>query len=175
MSHRSSRLLVETALFASIIALTTAYLFHIPLGSNGGYLHLGDAFLYLAASFLPKPYACAAGALGGILADLSSGAVMWMLPTALIKPLVALCFTAWGNKLICWRNLLALPAGAAISVLGYYVAEALIFGNWVAPMASMWGNLVQALGSSVIYLAAALALDRTGIKARLQSASAGTR
>ena len=69
----------------------------------------------------------------------------------------------------------ALPAGAAISVLGYYVAEALIFGNWVAPMASMWGNLVQALGSSVIYLAAALALDRTGIKARLQSASAGTR
>ena len=36
------------AMLAAVIALTTAYLFHIPVGGNGGYIHIGDAFVYLA-------------------------------------------------------------------------------------------------------------------------------
>ncbi|MFY9379232.1 MAG: ECF transporter S component, partial [Acutalibacteraceae bacterium] len=49
--------IVTTALFAAIIAVTTAYIFHIPVGTNGGYIHIGDCFIYLAACFLPLPYA----------------------------------------------------------------------------------------------------------------------
>ena len=68
----SGRLLTSAAMFAAMITLTTAYLFHIPIGANGGYIHFGDAFIYLAASLLPMPYACAAAAIGGGLADFLS-------------------------------------------------------------------------------------------------------
>ena len=73
LSRRSYKLLTASAMFAAMITLTTAYLFHIPVGVNGGYIHFGDAFIYLAAGLLPMPYACAAAAIGGGLADFVSG------------------------------------------------------------------------------------------------------
>ena len=45
------------------------------MGFNGGYIHLGDALIYLAAVLLPAPYAMAAGAIGGGLADLLTAPV----------------------------------------------------------------------------------------------------
>ena len=78
--HEKQRYLVLSAMFAAIIALTITYLFHIPTGVTG-YIHLGDAFIYLAGSFLPAPYACAAAALGGGLADIMSGSAIWAIPT----------------------------------------------------------------------------------------------
>ena len=62
--------ITATAVMAALTTLMTAYIFHIPVGVNGGYVHLGDTMIYLAAAFLPLPYACAAGAIGGGLADL---------------------------------------------------------------------------------------------------------
>ena len=57
--------ITATAVMAALTTLMTAYIFHIPVGVNGGYVHLGDTMIYLAAAFLPLPYACAAGAIGG--------------------------------------------------------------------------------------------------------------
>lgn len=51
--------LTLTGLFAAMITLMTAYIFHIPYGANGGYIHFGDTLIYLAAILLPKPYAIA--------------------------------------------------------------------------------------------------------------------
>jgi len=67
------RLLVLTGLFAGLICLFTAYICHIPMGANGGYLHFGDTLIYVAASLLPQPYALLAAAIGGGLADLPCG------------------------------------------------------------------------------------------------------
>ena len=49
-------LLTVTGLFAAIITLMTAYICHIPYGANGGYIHFGDALIYVAALILPRPY-----------------------------------------------------------------------------------------------------------------------
>ena len=46
-------LLTVTGLFAAIITLMTAYICHIPYGANGGYIHFGDALIYVAAVILP--------------------------------------------------------------------------------------------------------------------------
>ena len=53
----------------------------------GGYIHFGDAIIYLTATLLPAPYAIAAAAIGGGLADLLT-APMWILPTIIIKMLI---------------------------------------------------------------------------------------
>ena len=69
------RRLTATGMMAALITLMTAYIFHIPIGGNGGYVHLGDALIYLSAAILPAPYAMAAGAIGGpaYLACLGTG------------------------------------------------------------------------------------------------------
>ena len=63
MKNETIRKLVLSAMFAAVIMLMILYLFHIPVGSSGGYVHFGDAFIYLAACFLPMPYACGAAAM----------------------------------------------------------------------------------------------------------------
>ena len=44
--------MAAAGLFAAMITVMTAYICHIPYGVNGGYIHFGDALIYLAAVFL---------------------------------------------------------------------------------------------------------------------------
>ena len=146
--------MVFAALFAAIIAVFTAFLFHIPvkIGANTAYIHFGDAFIFLSASILPTPYALAAAGIGGALGDLFCGGVEWIPFTIIIKILVAVVFTSKASKMLCKRNIFALFMALLITVGGYYIAEALIFGNWLSPLLSVWGNTVQIMGSAVLYI-----------------------
>ena len=78
------RCLTLTGLMAAMITMMTAYICHIPIGVNGGYIHFGDSIIYLAAVLLPTPYALAAAAIGGGLADLMT-APMWAPAPLIIK------------------------------------------------------------------------------------------
>lgn len=153
-----------TALFAAMTAVMT--FIHIPAPmTNGGYLHLGDTFVYLAACFLPLPYAVFAAAIGGGLADGLSGAVMWIIPTVLIKSLMTLSLTSKSSRIITKRNLLAVIPGAVFTVGGYYVAEVIIYNcGWAVPLASVPFNIVQAAGSALLFIAIGFALDKADIK-----------
>ena len=89
LSHQKVSRLTSTALFAALICVTTAYIFHIPFGVNGGYVHIGDSLIYLAAAFLPTPYAMFAGAIGGAMADILTAPV-YAPATFIIKMLISL-------------------------------------------------------------------------------------
>ena len=162
---QSIKHLTIAALFAALIAVFTAFIFHIPIkiGANTAYLHFGDAFIFRAASLLPMPYAVTAAALGGALGDLMCGAAVWMPFTFVAKALIALMFTKKG-KIINKRNIFAIFLSLIITVVIYYIAEALIYGNWITPALSVLGNVVQIVGSGIIYLVLGLALDKTKIK-----------
>ena len=92
MQNSKVRYLSITAVFAALITIMTAYVFHIPVPIAGGYMHFGDSLIYLAAAVLPTPYAMLAAAIGGGLADLLT-APMWALPTMVIKALITLPFS----------------------------------------------------------------------------------
>ena len=92
LSHQKVSRLTSTALFAALICVTTAYIFHIPFGVNGGYVHIGDSLIYLAAAFLPTPYAMFAGAIGGAMADILTAPV-YAPATFIIKMLISLPIT----------------------------------------------------------------------------------
>ena len=49
-------------------------------------------------------------------------------------------------------NVLAIAAACVIKVVGYYIAEGIIYRNWVAPALSIPGNLVQVGVAAVIVL-----------------------
>lgn len=47
---------------------------------------------------------------------------------------------------------LAIFAACSIKIIGYYIAEALIYGNWMQPILSVPGNLLQIGVATVIVL-----------------------
>ncbi len=165
-TRQSIKHLTIAALFTAMIAVFTGFIFHVPIkiGANTAYLHFGDAFIFIAASLLRLPYAVTAAAIGGALGDLMCGAVVWMPFTFVVKALMALMFTSKNNKIINKRNVFALFLSLIITVVIYYIAEALIYGNWITPALSIFGNVVQIVGSGIIYLGLGLALDKTKIK-----------
>ena len=54
-----------------------------------------------------------------------------------------------GKKGFGW-NLFAMLAALVIKLAGYYIAEGFIYGNWVAPLASIPGNVVQVVTAILI-------------------------
>ena len=65
-----------SAVLAGMITVMTAYLCHIPVGVNGGYVHFGDALIFLGAALLPKSYAVGAAVIGSGLAGMVLGIVV---------------------------------------------------------------------------------------------------
>lgn len=161
-----TRKIVLTSLLAAIICISTAF-FHIPIGGNGGYIHVGDAFIYLAACILPIPYAMVAGALGAGLADMLSGAMIWVIPTMIIKPLLILPFKKNGQRLLNKKNCYAVFIAGFTGIFGYYIAESIMFGNFIATLATLAMGILQPIGSGIIFILAAIALDKINLVDRL--------
>ena len=168
-AHEKMKNLTLSAMFAAVIMLMILYLFHIPVGSSGGYVHFGDAFFYLAACFWPRPYAHRAAAIGAGLADVLSGSAIWAIPTMMIKPLTALWFTNKQEKLFNRHNLIGVLIAGAVSIVGYYLAEVILVGSWTAPLLTIWGNVVQAVGSGILFVVMSFAIDRVSLKKKLES------
>ncbi|MCL2882304.1 MAG: TIGR04002 family protein [Coriobacteriia bacterium] len=165
--NRTKRV-VLAALFTALVFLFTAYILHIPVGGAGAYIHFGDIFIFLAASTLPFPDALFVAAIGASLADFASGASMWIPFTLVIKALMALSFTSRGKKLLGPKRNLAAPFIAGlICLLGYYVAEALLTGNILEPLASVPAGIVQFAGSAILYFVIAKVMDRQDLKEKL--------
>ena len=168
MSQRENlRLLTTTALFAAAITVMTAYMLHIPL-PTGGYIHLGDALIYLAACLLPVPYAAAAAAVGAGLADLLT-APMWVLPTLVIKAVLVLFFTSKSECILCPRNWAAVVAAGLFSPAAYALANCVMAGTMTAFLPQFLGTLAQGIGSGALFLVIAPALDGMKLKTHLSA------
>lgn len=170
MKNKEVRKLVLTAMFAALIAVSTAMI-KIPTGINGGYVHLGDSMVYLAGCLL-GPYGAIASSIGGALADIIAGAAVWALPTAIIKPLNSLPFilaTSYyvkhqGTHRIIHPSTIGMTVVSGfITILGYYIAEGLLFSFQASLITSMLG-LVQPVGSAIVFIIVGYALDRIKIQ-----------
>lgn len=164
MKKQQIKLICFSGLLAALVLVLTAFV-HIPV--HTGYVHVGDAFIYLGACLLPMPYAPLVGAVGAALADCISGYALWAPGSVIVKTLTVFLFTSKGNKMLNTRNILALIPAAALCVGGYYLYEALITSNFAAPLAGMLGNLFQSVASAVIFIVVALAADKLKLKSRL--------
>lgn len=177
MSHTRSkntakiRRITAAGVFAALIFVFTAYL-HIPTGA--GYTHAGDGLIFLAASILPMPYAVAAAALGGALADGLSGFLIWMPATIIIKAVTALFFTSKGEKIVSLRNVLGIIPSMILCVVGYSLYEGTVMArglSWAAITAAFGQTpayIVQSVASGLLFISVGLLLDKTGFKKRFR-------
>ncbi len=157
-----------TGVFAALITIFTAYIGHIPVGANGGYIHFGYGLIYLAATLLPMPYAMAAGAIGGGIADLLT-APAWAPATIIIKALIVIPFTSKSITIVNKRNVAATVFAYLISATGYFLAEALLFGTKAAILTSFSGSFIQSGGSMIFFLLLGTTLDKAAFKAKVEA------
>lgn len=167
------RNVVLVGVLAAMVCMATSFL-HIPI-VGGGYVHLGDTVIYLAAALLPTSYAMATAAVGAGLADVLVAPV-WAPFTIVIKAVMVLAFTAKKETLFCRRNAVAPIFAGVIGVVGYYLAEVVIFcfsggklaAVCVAALAAVPFNALQEVAGGVAFLLLAAAMDRLEIKKRLR-------
>ena len=154
MNDKQVRRLAMGGVMAALVFVMT-YLPKIPVPVTGGYVHLGDGMIFLAAMLL-GPMGVAASAVGSALSDLVGGYMTYLIPTFVIKGLVA--FIAWklykpGNWL---QTSLAFILAELAMVAGYFAFEAVLYGV-PAALGAVGPNLIQgAAGVAVGLLCTAL-------------------
>ena len=139
------------------IALTyvfTAFVnVRLPIAANGGLIHLGNVALFILAMLFGKKTGMIAGGIGMGLFDLLSGWTLWAPFTLIIVGIMGYAVGAICEKHPQYQwKFAAMAVACVIKIVGYYIAEGIIYGNWVAPAASIPGNLVQ-IGVAAVVVA----------------------
>lgn len=149
------RFITITALFIALTYVFTAFInVRLPIAANGGLIHLGNVPLFICAILFGKKSGAIAGGVGMGLFDLLSGWTSWAPFTFLIVGLMGYAVGAITEKHHgFWWDALAIGVACIIKVAGYYLAEVILLGNWLAPVTSIPGNLVQIGVAAVIVLA----------------------
>ena len=154
MNDNRIRDLAFGGIFTALIAVATMFL-KLPVPITSGYVHLGDGMSLAAGAWL-GPYAGIVGALGSALADLLGGYVTYVLPTAIIKGLMGLCVGLYfkklaGEKFSFLKSTVAFLVAEAVMVLGYFLAECLMYNAQTAAGALI-PNTIQGVSGIVIGL-----------------------
>ncbi len=156
MKNSKSKILflTITAMFIALTYVFTAFVnIRLPITANGGLIHLGNVPLFICAILFGKKSGAIAGGVGMALFDLLSGWTLWAPFTLVIVAAMGFVVGLIAEKKqgIGWYAL-AITAACAIKIVGYYIAEAIIYSNPIVPISSIPGNLVQIAAAAVIVL-----------------------
>ena len=150
--RHSTKDMVLAGMGIALVFVATLINIKLPIG-QGGLIHLGNVPLFLFAILFGRKTGAIAGAFGMGLFDLMGGWTPWAPATFMVVGLMG-----YTVGLVAERNdstagyVLAVVLACVIKVAGYYVAEALIYGNWVQPVLSIPGNLMQIGVAALIVL-----------------------
>jgi len=128
--NKESKLLFQVGIVAAFAALAFigTMLIRIPIPVTGGYFNLGDTFVMAAALLYGPIIGGLVGAIGPAAAD-AIGFPQFILATAVVKGIegIVMGLIVWGHRKDRIRPIVAIIAGIAILVSGYYIFEAVIY------------------------------------------------
>ena len=158
---------IIVGLMSALIYIATAVI-NVPMGP-GGVVHLGDSMIYVTAILFGWKTAALSGAIGMTLFDALSPYAIWAPYTLVIKGIMgAMAGYICHNKgrdgtNFKWNIIASISAGIWV-IFGYYIAEAIIYGNIAAPVVSIPGNFFQVSVGAIIAIPLAALLRRHGIR-----------
>lgn len=157
--------LIFTAMLAALVFVSTSLLnIKLPIG-QGGLIHLGTAMLFIAALLFGPKKGALAGAIGMGIFDLVGGWLIWAPITIVARFLQGFIVgkIAWSNGFkgdSVKLNIVAAVASMPVMIAVYYVGQAIMFKNWVAPLASLPGDIAQNLIGLLIAIPAVTVLKK---------------
>lgn len=162
--------LAVTAMFIVLVFVFTRIGFTVT-AFLGTYVHLGNIPLFIAAILFGRKVGMIAGGVGMALFDATSPFVAWAPFTLVIVALMGYVtgLIAERHNRYSWY-ILAVGLSIVIKLAGYYIADGIIVGNWLAPMASIPSNALQVIVGAVVALAILRPLELAARKAFRQPA-----
>lgn len=146
----TTKQLTITGIMAALIFLMT-FVPKVPIPL--GYAHLGDGMIFIAAYLIGKKEGMIAAAVGSALADLISGFPIWILPTFLIKLIMAYIFCTLSGENIA-KNIFAMMVAVLFMAVGYTLAGAFLYGSLEVGLSSTPSLLIK--GAINIVMATAI-------------------
>lgn len=147
--------LTINGLMIALVFLFTMFInLRLPVSINGGLIHLGNVPLFVAALVFGARTGAIAGGIGMAIFDVSSGWALWAPFTLVVRFVMGYLIGS-----IAARNpdsfsvrIFAIFCGTVWMLAGYYITEVILYGNWLTPLTSIPGNIMQILVASLITL-----------------------
>lgn len=166
--------IVMTALMMGLIMVAILFI-RIPIPFTQGYVHPGDAMIFLAVLVLGWKYGAIAAAFGGMLGDIVGGVAAWAPWTFVIKGVMAIIVGILielalrkpdaGRKRVLAAEITGMVLAGAFMATGYYFAEGLMYGNWIVAALGIPWNIGQFVFGVILAVILAEALCKTPAKA----------
>lgn len=161
--------LVLSGILISLVFIATKFInLRLPVSINGGLIHLGNTMLFMASIIFGKRKGAIAGAFGMGLFDVVSGWMAWAPFTFAIRGVMGYIIgsCAWGNgrkgNSFLW-NLTGIIISGIWMIVGYYITEGVLYGNWITPATSIPGNIIQIVAGAILGLPLVTALKKTKV------------
>lgn len=158
--------LIMTSMLAALIFLSTFFLnIKLPISINGGLVHLGTAMLFIASILFGPKKGALAGAIGMGLFDIVGGWLLWAPITIVARGIQGFIVgkIAWSNgrkgSSLAF-NVIATIVSIPFMIAVYYFGEVILYGNWIVPLTSIPGDLLQNALGMIIALPVCIALKK---------------
>ena len=158
-----------TAMLIALVFITTLFVnIKLPIKANGGLVHLGTAMLFIASILFGPKKGAIAGAAGMGLFDVVGGWLIWAPITIVARGLQGFIVgkIAWangrkGDNLAL--NIVAMIISMPVMLAVYYIGEVILYNNWIAPLASIPGDIIQNMLGLIVAIPVCLFLTKTPI------------
>lgn len=166
---KTTKIILTGLMMAMIVVATMLLIIPVPFGN--GYIHLGDAMIFLSVLILGWRYGAAAAGVGSMLADILVGYAIWAPWTLFVKGIMGAVMGLFIIKAMNkeGKSVLGVPVYQLIGMIlagcemvaGYYIAEGVIYGNFVSALLGIPWNIVQFGVGTVLATLLAAALYKT--------------
>lgn len=158
MQNFSTKELTTTAIMSAFIFIAT-FVPKVPFPL--GYAHLGDGAIFLAVIFFGRKIGRISASIGSALADLIGGFPIWIVPTLVIKFVMADIFSRlYDGKILSPRTIAAFLAACLWMTIEYILSGAILYGSLELSLAMTVGLLLKSLINIVAAIGIALAIKR---------------
>ncbi|MGL4484964.1 MAG: ECF transporter S component [Anaerovoracaceae bacterium] len=181
MKQKTNKLALSGILAAAIIIATMFV--KIPIPFTQGYVHLGDAIIFISFFALGWKYAAAVAAIGSAMGDILGGFAAWAPWTLVIKGFMVLVVgiiisiykrgKSRENHKPAKENInleieksnividtIAMFVGGIVMTTGYFFAEGIMYGNWAAALLGIPWNIGQFVVGIIIALISIKAIEK---------------
>ena len=161
--------LVFSAIMMCLITIATMFI-RVPIPFTQGYAHLGDAMIFLSVLILGWRYGAVVAGIGSMLSDILGGYAVWAPWTLVIKAVMAIIMGVFiaaalkkqrSQRFLLFVEVIGMVLAGIWMCGGYYVAEAVIYGNWATPALAIPWNVGQFTIGMVIAITLTAALYKT--------------
>ena len=158
-----------TAMLVALVFIATLFVnIKLPIKANGGLVHLGTAMLFIAAILFGPKKGAIAGTAGMGLFDVVGGWLIWAPITIVARGLQGFIVgkIAWANGRkgdSFLLNIVAMVVSMPIMLAVYYIGEVILYNNWIAPLASIPGDIIQNMLGLIVAIPVCLFLKKIRI------------